>query len=254
MEASTIETISVISSVSSIIIGPIGIFFAVIACIQAAYYYGKSKETEAELKKQLAVMATQNDTIKEITHKMLSSTIKTISNIAQSRERGPANDAGIGQVLEMLNSMREANKTNTSLPGNGDQTIAGHKIPKIPDPMTKENLQTEAISAFGQIFIFAGLANVYSQYILPRRSEFEKRTREDPLLQQHIEVVNMTSNICNEAYQVLGEIRKNIQSVMDQHVLYPMLVDYETRFKNQVRTADAAIDNWERIKSTGSDE
>jgi len=254
MSPEAIEIINITSSISGIILGPLGIVLAIIAFIQAAYYYGKSKETEAELKKQLAVMATQNDVIKDITKDMLSGTIRTISKIAQN-QKGPAEGADIKTVLAALSELQKNQQAATASsppqPATLQDGINGHGIPLVPDPMTKSSLQDEAISAFGQIFIYAGLANVYSQYILPPLSDFSVRQQSDPLLSQHIDVVNMTFNACNAAYQALVQIRQSMPDELARHVILPTLIQYENRFRQQVRDANNAMGNWETLKTAG---
>ena len=254
MSPQTLEYINAWAAIFGITLAPVSIILGILACIQAAYYFTKSKETEAELKKQLAVMATQNEFIQEITKNMLSKTISTISKIAQNPStKGPADNADFGKVLSALDEIKTSNEALKSQSNNSStntqNSIGNHKLPNLADPMTKELLQFEAISAVGQIFIYSGLTNIYAQYLLPPRSELATQRAENLSLQHNIQVVEHSLQTCKQAYEWLKQAKSNIPEQMNKNAILPTLIQYESIFMTQLRPSEAAFDYWETIKS-----
>lgn len=247
MSEQAIEIINLLSSISGIILGPLGILLAILAFIQAAFYYSKSKDTEAELKKQLAVMANQNDMIKEITNNMLSGTIQTISSIALAPTKGPASNINLENIQDTLK--RTKNYTEgQGQPTSGEAGIQEHGLPNLPELITKDILQTEAISAVGQIFVYSGLTNIYAQYLLPPTSELGARMAENQNVLQHIEIVNLTHRTCNEAYAWLKNVKDSLSVVLDKHAMLPTILVYEKMFNDQLRNAQSTMEYWENLK------
>jgi hypothetical protein len=90
----------------------------------------------------------------------------------------------------------------------------------------------------------------YAQYILPPKSELTTQLQENPSLPQNMQVVDATFKGCNEAYQWLQQIQNANEIKLDEHLLFPAIKHYETIFQNELRSADAAMERWEKLRKT----
>lgn len=235
------------------ILGIVGIIVGILAIAQAIYYYDKAKDAQHAADMALLELKEQTNHIRTFSHTLLSRALKTISGIAENSGRGPADKIDMQQIMQSLNEIKDAQSSPKSVDQKqplvpSSNQIADHGLPNLADPLTKDTLQSEAVSAIGQIFIYAGLANIYAQYLLPPQSELETKLLTDPQLKSNIEVVNHSFATCNNAYAWLKQLKEQNAALLGDHKLLPYVLQHEQMFNYQLRNAAQACEFWESFK------
>jgi len=229
----------------SFLLGIFGIAVSILAIMQAIYYYDKSRDSQNVIDKSLAELKAQTDHIRTFSQTLLSRALKTISGIAEN-SKGPSEQIQLTQILSALGDIKkEQNQTAQSPVASATNAVSGHGLPQMPDPLSKELLQSEAISAVGQVFMYAGLTNIYAQYLLPPRSDLAVQLVTNPTLKDTVQVVNVSFQSCNEAYAWLKAVSPEL---LRSHQLLPSLQQYEALFGQQLRGSETAFDYWEAIR------
>ena len=173
MQILTIEGISIISGIVSVILGFLAIGLSV-------YFFIQAKKAESETSNSLESIKAQTDILQKITARQLDRLTK------YATETGSYSDF----VLQVFSLVKEF---PTNISGNVSNPV---------DIAQKAQLLTECIRGYIGIFYYSALTNIALQWYLPPIEKYDENR----------EINEMTKQLVNNSYSdfnIFGDMLKN---------------------------------------------
>jgi hypothetical protein len=250
----TIDSVSMIISVSSLLIG---IALSLLAIGLSVYFFNKSSSAQGETSNSLTKINMQVDQLNSINDKILTRALTSISQIAKQKANPISADiqkqtaAALNAVATLQTQIIATGDKNISegktisVPGN---EINGHNLPDLPDPFTLADLRGRYINILVQQANAMAWVNNYGQVALFswRRSDGEP----DSLTSETESNLDISANTYWEVKALLDKLRHEQPALFTSNPeADAALSSTSTRLDHLVRTHEETLEYYRNLET-----
>lgn len=202
MSPETINTISILSGVFSISISVIAIFLSII-------FYLAGRKTEISVSTSLTKIEAQTDALQKLSGKQIDKSMKHALD-------GANNSNGNDAMAQIMSTLSQIPLTITTI---------------LRQPTENTNDAQTIADLYAALYFYTAQTNYWSQYYLPKASEFDSENEFDALTKR---IVDLSDSDFNGVANWLSQCD---QRLLSQSTLWSYFKVTEEKWRHNVRSS-----------------